>query len=121
VEHKTRVGSHTNVQLDLFSLHSPPNPVGFGLEGERRKAVMLNRKSRTRIHGMLADVVSLELWLVEELGDDEVTHAELEDAFCRVQARMLVIQSILWPSDEEDFDADGSEADVASSGENPYG
>jgi len=46
---------------------------------------------------MLADVVLIELWLANEVQPDEATEAELSDAFSRVQARMLVVQSILWP------------------------
>jgi len=62
----------------------------------------LNRKARHRIHGMLADVVLLELWLANEIEpEDEVQHTEMEDAFSRIQARMLVVQSLLWPSDED--------------------
>jgi len=58
---------------------------------------------------MLADVVLLELWLANEVqvqGDDDPTSAELEDAFCRVQARMLVVQSILWPDSGPQVDPD---------------
>jgi len=63
----------------------------------------LDRKARHRIHGMLGDVVMLELWLAHEVEpDDDVQHAELEDAFSRIQARMLVVQSLLWPSDDSD-------------------
>jgi len=58
---------------------------------------------------MLADVVMLELWLAHELPDDEVTHAELEDAFCRVQARQMVVQAILWPSDDGSPDEDSGD------------
>jgi len=88
--------------------------VGSGQAGERVGTMSLNRKARHRIHGMLADVVMLELWLCQELPDDEVQHAELEDAFSRVQARMLVVQAILWPSDDpafdDPYDDDGAEA-----------
>jgi len=49
---------------------------------------------------MLADVVLIELWMAEELDcDDEVKEAELMDAFTRIQARMLVVQAILWPDE----------------------
>lgn len=58
---------------------------------------------------MLADVVLLELWLAQEIEpDDDVTHAQLSDAFSRVQARQLVIQSILWPEDDDPTDPEGS-------------
>jgi len=67
---------------------------------------MLDRRSRHRIHGMLADVVLLELWLANEVSMDEATEAELSDAFSRVQARMLVVQSILWPQEEDEWLSD---------------
>jgi len=73
---------------------------------------------------MLADVVLLELWLCGEYdadGTDEVVQAEVEDAFARIQARMLVVQSVLWPSDDDVSDAEGSAEDSVSSDENPYG
>jgi len=57
---------------------------------------------------MLADVVLLELWLAQEVEYDDVSHAELSDAFSRVQARQLVIQSILWPDEDTDPDPEGS-------------
>jgi len=73
---------------------------------------MLDRRSRHRIHGMLADCVLIELWLAEEFDiDDDVTYAELSDAFSRIQARMLVVQSLLWPSDEHFPEADEADGD----------
>jgi len=55
---------------------------------------------------MLADVVLLELYLANEvqLDADGVTFAELSDSFSRVQARMLVVQAILWPEEEPEYD-----------------
>jgi len=53
---------------------------------------------------MLADVVMLELWLAQEIEDNDVSHAELCDAFSRVQARQLVVQSLLWPEDDDPTD-----------------
>jgi len=106
--------THQDVQLELFPLLSSsplktvdvraPGLVGSGQEGERVEQV--DSKSRRRIHGMLGDVVLLELWMSEELDPDEDTpeFAELQDAFCRVQARMQVVQAILWPSDDDALD-----------------
>jgi len=81
---------------------------------------MIDRRARHRIHGSIADIVLLELWLAHELDESELEERTLEDAFCRVQARMLVVQALLWPSDDAGSDDDDSE-DEPSSGKNPYG
>jgi len=65
------------------------------------------KANRHRIQNALADTAKVELWLLEEL---ELEDKEVEDIFCRIQARMLVLQAILWPDDEEEveaFDASG--------------
>lgn len=95
-----------HVQLDLFSLQSSPDRVGSGEEGERVGQMSL-KANRHRIQNALADTAKVELWLLEEL---ELDDKEVEDIFCRIQARMLVLQAILWPDDEEEveaFDASG--------------
>jgi len=99
--------THGHVQLALFSLQSSPDRVGSGEEGER--VGTMHSKSRHRISNALADTAKVELWLLEEL---ELEQKEVEDIFCRIQARMLVLQAILWPDDEqaeedEAFDATG--------------
>lgn len=58
----------------------------------------MKAKGRHRIHGAISDVVTIELWMLQEL---DVPNEVVEDCFMRIQARMLVVQSILWP-DEAD-------------------
>jgi len=86
--------------------------VGCGQAGER-VGTMIDRRSRHRIHGSIADIVLLELWLCRELDESELEERTLEDAFCRVQARMLVVQALLWPSEDGDDSVDDDSEDEA--------
>lgn len=53
----------------------------------------MDRKGRHRIQHSISDIVLIELWLACEL---DASQDEISDAFARIQARMLVVQSILF-------------------------
>lgn len=106
MEHTQYASRTENAQLALFLSLPSSALVGFGTEGEREREVMLNRKSRIRIHHSISDVCLCELWLA---GETDADFTEIEDAYCRIQARMLTLQAILWPQENhecpEDYDA----------------
>lgn len=80
----------------------------------------MDSTQRKRLQRSVSAVIGLELWLIGELDIDE---QELTHLFSSLQARMAVIQAIIWPSDDEplDAEADADSADVDSNERNPYG
>jgi len=75
----------------------------------------MNHIQRKRLDLSISHLIGLELWLIGEL---DLTEQELSHHFSSLQARMLVVQAMAWPSDEDSVEDSAGEP---LSEKSPYG